>query len=1215
MPFTPEDLYTVSAGVELYNYWNPFVTKHDSSSFYNYEQDNLPLHDLEERSDFLWERFGWPTSSLPGLALCVSSSSSTENNNVFTSLSAAVDALPEIIRQPTLIEVATSGDLGTLELKNIKCVGEGKLEIVNRVYASIDRIDGANTVLAVGSTTGRKAIATVSSGDFFETVRDTSALSVSHSTSALFGNGTIAYDGVSFVTQTTEGTGPNFRPDQLSVNFHADSSNHKVLDNAISSILVGDINSISVSSDVQDSASALDFSATGGGQTLQRTSYTGFTTGANCIGIFTNNTLNSVKLYNCDGPIYLRGFAVQGANGVGPTPTYYEDYGISIKNCNDVIIENCGVTRSKVGGMYVSNSDVTLNRRFFSGRNYDTNRSTTTNYGLKAHNSTITLASDTYSNGLDSVFMFYQHDYGIYLADSQLVGGDNPTASVSKASLRTCYNAESGIKMVNSVVDLDCHVDSYTNKIGIDCVASELTVDTLICQYNEEVGLKSESSKINYAKNPVNAGTTIAGPFAADGIKHEYTVGFHGNGIHLDLYNSKYSPSLTDELDASCGFSLFAHNIGEDALAVKPGINLNNSKATLVHSRISTVGEGDIIDHIPQFTQNPAVPAYGAAISAKSKSEVELLGSYNLATVITGPKAQTRRDSGLFVDGESSCRISGPFFIGQFGVPIYAVGASKVDFCPHTEEGANGFALSSFDLTGQTGNHTSVEVHAYGPCMVADSNSVINMRDLGDAFAKYPADEQVSDYPTGYHADISAYMHAGSMMFMPNPNTAVATGANLHDSYASPSKIEYFNEPRGNYRFTGGTMGNGDYNYYLANNATLNANQGTVTRGGVCVQALGNSVVNVNNVTFNAVSSIGDGVYYDALESPSKCSEIRIWSFGGGATLNCNHVAVSGTYPSLAGYHGPEAVYYDESDANGYMPSSIYKEAFKEYPYGYEYGISSISGTDFRTAGAPSGGADPLTGKVGRELYYGTVDRIAASGSNPHVSGLSVLDAYGAGNNIYTTFTGLTTPQEAAGGTGNYLPTPAQYYQVDRSNRTSQTYNFTNVTTYNGTNWWGRTSYENTGPFRLYLEPDPFAHKLRYLGASSLNDNRIYQAFSQGYHASGTMSATVADLSTWDATKALTEAAKVVGEGSTSAIYCGVEDVVRPENYNIKLDESASHAFANAKHCSTEFLGRPKMVDIYRGTLGQGGALNENAGSGEGAGFKSPHTFDLRRNY
>ena len=57
MAFYADDLYTASAGVTIYNYWNPYVTKHDTSSFYNWEQDNLPLYDLEERTYYLWEKF------------------------------------------------------------------------------------------------------------------------------------------------------------------------------------------------------------------------------------------------------------------------------------------------------------------------------------------------------------------------------------------------------------------------------------------------------------------------------------------------------------------------------------------------------------------------------------------------------------------------------------------------------------------------------------------------------------------------------------------------------------------------------------------------------------------------------------------------------------------------------------------------------------------------------------------------------------------------------------------------------------------------------------------------------------------------------------------------------------------------------------------------------------------------------------------------------
>ena len=1211
MAFIPEDLYTVSAGVELYNYWNPFVTKHDSSSFYNWEEDNLPLYDVEERTDFLWERLGFPASSIPGMALCVSSSSPTGDNNVFTSLSAAVDALPEVIRMPTLIEVAVSGDLGTLELKNIKCVGDGKLEIINRVFAPIAR--GQATVTAIGSTATRKAITDVSAGDMFDTISDTSALSVSQNVASLFGDGSIPYNGASFVIQSNESGGGDFRPDQLSVNFHAGDT-QTFLDNSTSTVLVGDIASDPANSDIDDSASGLDYSKAGGGATLQRTEVGTFVVGANAVGMFTNNTLRSVKVYNCDGPIYIRGFAVQGATGLGPTPTYYEDYGMSIKNCNDIVIENCGVTRSKVGGLYVSNSDVTLNRRFFSGRNYDTNRASTTNYGVNAVNSTITLSSDSYSNGLDAVYVAYQHDYGVYLQNSRLVGGGN-TVSTARASLKACYNAEAGIKLVNSVMDLDCDVDVYSNKIGLEGVDSEITLDGFICQYNDYKGVVADNCKIAYGKEAVNTATALTSTFGADGVAYNYRTAYHGNGVHLELNNSRYTPHLTETLDTSCPFTLFAHNIGIDALSVKPAINLNNSKASLVHSRISSVAEGGT--HKPEFALSPTVPAYGAAISGRNNSEVELLGSYRLATVITGPSAVSRRDAGIFVDNNSSCRVSGPFFIGQYGVGMYAAGGSEINFCPHTEDSQYGFAVSSFDLSNQVGNHTSVEVHAYGPCMVVDEDSTINMRDLGDAFSMYPTANQSDDYPAGYHGDVSAYTHAGGMFFMPNPNTATVTGEVLHTN--NSAKITYTSEPTANFAFQSNqTLGNGKYNRYLATVANLGADQEQVSKGGVCVQALGNSVVNVNNVSFNAVSAIGDGAYYDALNSPNLCNNLRIWSFGGGATLNCNHVSVSGTYPSLAGYHGPRAIYHNEDDPVGYVPSALYTSAFSDYPYGYKYNVSAISGIDFRVSNGPSGGADPLTGKIYTEKFSLTTS--SENGTSPFFSGLSVLDQYGAGMNVYTTFTGLTGIGVSAGGTGQYLPETVRYYQA-RSGQTGfpdgLSYSTSISAIQSGSYFFGRDSYENTGPFRLYLEPDPFAHKLRYTNCSSLNDNRLYQVYSQGYHASGPMSATDFDLSTWDGTKGF-----LFGIGGTSktlptdgALYVGVEDIVRPDNYNIRLDESSAHAFANSKHCSNEFAGRPKMVDIYRGTLGDGGALNEDAGTDSGAGFKSPHTFDLRRNY
>ena len=89
MVFKRQDIYTSSGTVMLQNSWTPYVAKYDTSSFYNWEQDNLPLYDLEERTYELWEQAGFPTSAVPGLSLTVSADAPTAtlaaDNTLFTS--------------------------------------------------------------------------------------------------------------------------------------------------------------------------------------------------------------------------------------------------------------------------------------------------------------------------------------------------------------------------------------------------------------------------------------------------------------------------------------------------------------------------------------------------------------------------------------------------------------------------------------------------------------------------------------------------------------------------------------------------------------------------------------------------------------------------------------------------------------------------------------------------------------------------------------------------------------------------------------------------------------------------------------------------------------------------------------------------------------------------------------------------------------------------
>ena len=106
MGFRQDDIYVQGGVNKIAHFWNPGVEKFDTSSFYNWEQDNLPLYDLEERTYYLWEKAGWPTSGNPQVSGVIFSVSADavgtdeylNNSNLFLDLSSAVDALPDVIR-------------------------------------------------------------------------------------------------------------------------------------------------------------------------------------------------------------------------------------------------------------------------------------------------------------------------------------------------------------------------------------------------------------------------------------------------------------------------------------------------------------------------------------------------------------------------------------------------------------------------------------------------------------------------------------------------------------------------------------------------------------------------------------------------------------------------------------------------------------------------------------------------------------------------------------------------------------------------------------------------------------------------------------------------------------------------------------------------------------------------------------------------------------
>jgi len=151
---------------------------------------------------------------------------------------------------------------------------------------------------------------------------------------------------------------------------------------------------------------------------------------------------------------------------------------------------------------------------------------------------------------------------------------------------------------------------------------------------------------------------------------------------------------------------------------------------------------------------------------------------------------------------------------------------------------------------------------------------------------------------------------------------------------------------------------------------------------------------------------------------------------------------------------------------------------------------------------------------------------------------------------------------------------------------------------------------------------DPAAKDLFYASGTpeefpieAVEDNRPYQALSQGYFLSGTCSG-LESVASGIHLDLYTVSSNSVDPSGTLAIsgYYHVSSFIDPTfARRVVIDESAANTFANAKHCSLDLLGRPKLVTIYRATISPEGESASPLTDGFGRGFKSSNIFDLKR--
>ena len=1170
MAFNRDDIYTSSGSVKLFNTWTPYVSKYDTSSFYNWEQDNLPLYDLEERTYELWEQNGFNTSSLTGIALTVSADTPAAtlaaNPNIFTSVSACIAAIPKVVRCPVLIEVGNIGDLGALELHNFRIEEGGSIEIVNRAFGRSYNASAKNAGLDTSPTynSSHRIISAVSSLDLSNALTDTSCLDISTPVFSATGDARVTSVYGFMFSQ------PKDRYGALSVaingsTFYQTDPNEFDLLNYEQNAGTGTDNTLAT----------LDISATNQftGAEITRNNLPATTP---CAGNFYLNSLTKLSIKNCDGPIYIRNFFVDSATT--------RDVGISIFN-SEVTLENCGAARAREAGFKFNNSRVTLSRSAASYRNYKltstTTRAAEAGIGFHLVNSEVNLSGlstesgvgDLRASGEDFNFIASRNTVGFKLENSKLVGGyrrTNPAAARTAGYIASELNTSAGIQLFNSTVDARGLLDVYGNYRGIESKNSNVTFEELCVEYHSAEGLVANNSVFTF-----NAEQLITNQPSRNSLEFRY------NAQDIVLKNSsEFGFTRKNHIPALYANSRFgtSHGVtewdGGNKYANLPTISVESgSKLELINSNIQPRDTADM---------QPNVPTYGLAVRAVGGSTASLFGTSGGCNFVWGPADYSYQQhvAGLYADDQSTINLHGPTVVAQYGIDVLAENQSTINIEPPRVAGGWAYDASGFDL-GNTDNHTSVELHSTRACLVANKKSKINLKDLGswaycwnntstgqDALAN----STDHDLQTLGASSITAF---GGLQFYPNPqHTTGITANNLDDLVNAGVGLSIANQPT----FTPRT----NLNQFIIKDDPILGTADTVERGkislgGVCVRVTGDSSIDVQNVNFvhgNQNSPL-NGSYYDA--SGDLCERLMIWNIADTSRLNAAYCSVSGAHPFDTSYYGPSALWVSSDGGSSYRPAS----------------------------GAPA--------------------------HTPETNVLSMLDSFGAGSGVLKPASGadFNSPFDrifiASGGPNSLNDETAQLY-ADAGVNVSSTETLNPGATA-GTN-------RNRGVFRLYFSVDPAANALYHDNNGYTNGNFphastfdaaagvVPQIFAQGYNFSANVSATLYDDGT-SLSSLYPQLVKLSYDSDSDGVpdtfwtsgfyYC--KEFVEDNPTQCMLDESAAATFANAKNATLGSSGRPKKVTLYKAGAETGNAniASEAFEDDSAIGIKSFNIFDLER--
>jgi len=1161
----PSDVYVSGGSNNLLACWTDKVTKYDASSFYNWEQDNLPLHDLDERTHLLWEKLGHPTSALTGMSFIVSADATSSCNPLyFTTLSSCIAALPEVINCPILIEVASFGNLGGLNLSNKAFGPNGALEIINRnsafafpksLSATLDQysrytIDDDRTAYvdptyaSAFNPGGVMSIAAAANAASPCPAHD-------HFDAHLFtknesGNTIYISSGASVSDRISD---PRFVNPYVFVK-RTDARKNNRLTAALSSTIDPwnttatnysgaanlrftpfDKNNIDTTYDVST------FNFLNDSEEVWGHPFGTDTVEHAAMSFSYFNKLDYIKVDNCRGPVYIRNFNVDGE--------YSVDKGIEVTN-SKVSLERTSISRCNKAGLYISNSEVDVLRGIICYRNYENTEGsrvgipfeskrlaykTLESYGagIYSNNSTLNF-KDTYDRDIEKSIQAsgsaHYEDYNTARKILSGIYGDPSTHKTIPTPSRealTCFSRNDiGIHAVNSLI-----TGGRTELVGSSTGGNSSWNDaTDICsELNTEAGVLLENSVLDYS-----------GRISVDG--NYFGLDSKNSKISVDTLNTRFNQSTGLKLnDSSMAYNknLYASfhlgqaaNIGPEIYSEgQLGFFTNGQDITCDNSTIRPVYTSSMPSIYGMFY---ASGAFGRednsdkllpSVHLKGESDVDFIHSHMVRDPGAGNTSSAQYGLLVHAEDQSTFTTRGSsqyanIFLGPTTrndsvnvAGLYAENGSNIKIQGPTTIGRFGVDVlaednSNIEITPHQTNNGSLLVSAFD-LSSGDNHTMVELHSTRACLVANRNSnilmENLGDYQNFW--ENGAY---GSAI------TASYDYANSdYTTYTSGGYIQFY--PNAN--VDDADVVANPTNVQVAAYAfetdgpsvaprylihTIGNDVSDTSTGGMCVRAVENSLVQANNVHFPATWPNPSSVVYDLQGDDPLPGP------------NCSRLFIwniadnsllKASYLSVSGLHPRDSGYYG--------PSGVWGNT---------------------VSGAPS--------------------------STPDTSSLSILDYYG-------------------------------------QNTVSE---------------FGKATAENFGAFRLYFSTDPAANFLAASGTNKL-DGFARQVFAQGYNFSGNLIASSSD--DFEASSQYISVLKRDENGDIhpSGFYYASAMVASPNTVKAVLDDSALNTFANAKHNTVGKSGLAKVVEGYYATSAFGGdSYNEYT---YGTGLASINNFDLKK--